>query len=385
VSLLRDRSFLSAAAGHFAVDFLNGQRAVLVALLSGPLALSNAVVGLIGTLYTLLGSLSQPLFGWLADRFGARWVAAGGLVWMMGFFCLAIVAPGYSSLVLLLIMALGSGAFHPAGAMEATVRGRLNGMQYETTAAGLFFLFGQAGYSLGPALGGVILERWGIPGLLLLLVPVAPIGAVVGLYLGPMESRALQNETPHALARRGSRAWLSFIAFAFLVAFRSWAQSNMFTFLPKYYADRLLPPDYYGLLTSLYALGIAVGGVAGGWLADRLSKRWVIFWSLAVSALPLFFFPSLALTPWAYALVIAAGALSGASYTITVILGQHLIPRGVGAASGLVLGFTFASGALGSYLSGFQADWAGFAPMFRTTAVLSLASAVMALLLPLDD
>jgi FSR family fosmidomycin resistance protein-like MFS transporter len=70
MNLLRDRSFVASGFAHLAVDLLNSTRAVYLAFLSQPLNLTNTLIGLIGTLYTLLGSLSQPLFGYLADRVG---------------------------------------------------------------------------------------------------------------------------------------------------------------------------------------------------------------------------------------------------------------------------------------------------------------------------
>ena len=58
MSLLRDRSFLTASLAHFSVDLLNAQRPVLLAVLSVPLGLTNALIGLVTMLYTFAGSLS---------------------------------------------------------------------------------------------------------------------------------------------------------------------------------------------------------------------------------------------------------------------------------------------------------------------------------------
>ena len=107
MSLLFDSLFSSIALGHLMVDLLNGSRSVLLAYLSEPLGLTNANIALISTLYVWTASITQPVFGWLTDRFGPRWLAAGGLVWMMIFFMLAMFLPGKESLFLLVIASLG--------------------------------------------------------------------------------------------------------------------------------------------------------------------------------------------------------------------------------------------------------------------------------------
>ncbi len=108
--------------------------------------------------------MAQPIFGYIADRFGARWVAAGGVLWMGTFFSLAMFFPGWPAVGFLILASIASGAFHPAGAMEATMAGRdrLNGS--EATSSSIFFLFGQMGFGIGPMLGGPLLTAFGNAG-----------------------------------------------------------------------------------------------------------------------------------------------------------------------------------------------------------------------------
>jgi FSR family fosmidomycin resistance protein-like MFS transporter len=119
--------------------------------------------------------------------------------------------------------------------------------------------------------------------------------------------------------------------------------------------------------------------VVGGWLGDRTSQRAVTLYSLVLASLPLALFPGLSTSFWALPLSATAGALNGASSGITVVLGQRMMPGRLGAASGLVLGFSFASGSIGTLLSGFHADRAGFDPVFLTSAVLSMIAGLLAL------
>jgi len=121
--LLRHASFLAVGLGHFVVDIMNAQTALLLAVLSVPLGFSYSTIGLIATLYILIGSVSQPLFGWLTDRYGPRWTIAGGVLWMAAFWSGAALAPQAWTVPLLLVAAAGSAAYHPSGAMAAAGAG----------------------------------------------------------------------------------------------------------------------------------------------------------------------------------------------------------------------------------------------------------------------
>jgi FSR family fosmidomycin resistance protein-like MFS transporter len=379
LSLFKDRAFRAAALAHAVVDLLNGQKSLLLAVFSVPLGLSNALIGLVSALYTFSGSLLQPVFGLLADRYGGRWVAVVGLVWMTGAFVLAVSIPGYGALVLLVLAALGSAAFHPAGTMEATLIGRRQPIAQETTSASVFFLFGTLGFTIGPAIGGPIIDHWGTQGLVVLLIPVVPIALNAATFLPEHQIQQFHEERGEKIERGPFRFRTIFIPFFGLTALRSWTQSNMLTFLPKYFSDLGFPPREFGPIMALFMGGSAVGGVAAGWLADRYGKQRVLLWSLLLAALPLAMYPLVGSSRWVYLVSIFAGAFTGAPHSILVVLAQRMIPGRMGTVSGFVLGFTFASGAIGALISGLQADMVGFNAVFYTSALLSVIAALMAL------
>jgi FSR family fosmidomycin resistance protein-like MFS transporter len=330
-----------------------------------------------------MGALSQPLFGMIADRVGTGWVAGGGLLWMCVFFSLALFQPGYGALALLVLASLGSGAFHPAATAEATGRARARFASAETTATSFFFFTGTAGYSLSPIVGGLMLDRWGIAGLLTLPVIVAPLSLVAARHLGSKTGDSVTLVPNHNPANFAAGRQLIF-PLIIMTALRSWAQSNMTAFIPKFHSDLGASASTYGLIAGLSMAGSAVGEVAGGWLADHLGKRKVTFWTLLLSALPLALYPLFGRNGMAYLLAPLAGALTAASHSISVVLAQQVIPGRAGMASGLVLGFIFTSGALGTWLSGLQADLSGFPAMFWTSAGLCVAGALVSLLMKSD-
>jgi MFS transporter, FSR family, fosmidomycin resistance protein len=379
VSLLRDRSFRAVVLGHLIVDLLNAERPLLLAVLSVPLGLTNALIGLVSLLHTISGSLLQPVFGWMADRIGPRPLVAGGILWMTVTFGLAVVAPGYTSLLLLILGGIGSAAFHPAGAMEATRSARAHLELQETTAASLFFLMGQIGFIVAPAVGGPLLDRWGPAGLLALVPLALPTGLLATRDVADVAHSTHPQPTGPAAAGTRQAFGLASVAFAAVTALQSWAQTNMVTYLPKYYSDLGFRPSVYGLLAATFMIGTAFGGVTGGWLGDRISRRWLVSLTLVLAGIPLALYPALGPTAWGYVLALLSGALTGASYSILIVHGQRLLPGRRGASSGLIMGFAFASGSLGTLLSGMQADRMGFSPVFLNTAAICVLAGVLAL------
>src|SRR5918998_4046335 len=102
---LVNRALLTLMAGHFTVDLLSGVLTVTYPLLRDRFALDLAAIGLVATLFTASFSLSQPLFGYVIDRFDTRYLAGAAVAWMALFVGLLGVAASYP--VLLVLAGLG--------------------------------------------------------------------------------------------------------------------------------------------------------------------------------------------------------------------------------------------------------------------------------------
>ena len=379
MNILLDSLFFAVAFGHFGVDILNGSVGVLLAYLSGPLGLTNTALGAMSTAYHVTGALTQPFFGYLTDRIGPRWVVAGGVLWIGVSFSLAAITPGLGVLAFLIAGSLGSGAFHPAGTMQATLVGRDRFAGRETSSSSYFFLLGQAGLFLGPLLGGLILGMTGPRGWLLLTAPVLPVAWNAARQLKFNGFVAPNREKAQPVKKFTLQIGLAvLVAFALLAALRAMVQQNMNTFVPKYLSDLGYAPAVYGLITALFMGGSAIGNVMGGNLADRFGGRRVAGSTLFLCALPLAVLPLVHGIGWLYLLIPLAGAFSGASHSIVVVFAQRILPGGMATASGTILGFMFAMGALGTWWSGYLADLWGIPAVFWLSAGLTIAAAMLA-------
>jgi FSR family fosmidomycin resistance protein-like MFS transporter len=378
--LLRHPVFLAVALSHFIVDVLNGQATILLAVLSVPLGLTNANIGLIATIYSLVGSLSQPVFGWLSDRYGSRWATAGGVLWMALFFSFVAVTPGYWPLLFLVLGAVGSAAFHPPGTMRAAQVGQLHMTGQVATAASVFFLFGQGGLAVGPAVGGALIQGLGRGGLLLLTALTVPVGLYTAWQLRPAPAAASPARGPAPAPPPIQPSLFLFALVMSLASLRTGAQSITTTFAPKFFQDQGVSPAVYGAIVALFMGGSAIGGVVGGVLADRWGRRRTVTLTLLLSILPFYFFP-LAAGGWIFVLAVLAGFFNGAPHSIFITMAQRALPGRAALASGLVLGLMFGAGALGAYLGGLAADQVGLPAVLQANALLAVLAALLSLAL----
>ncbi|MEN9934562.1 MAG: hypothetical protein RLZZ387_1141 [Chloroflexota bacterium] len=377
--MLRNRLSLAVNAGHFVVDAMNSTVPVMLATLALALGLSNGQIGVALTVQAFAGALSQPLFGWLADTFRGRpaLLAGGGVAWMA--ICLAgmAVAPGWGWLVPLVgLMSLGSGLFHPIGTASAAAARP----ERAASATAMFFFCGQVGLSVGPVLGGLLLATaFGttsvvalsalalLPALLLMTAPRPPI-PVAGVAKA---GRAVLRAAPVIIA-----------AFVLLVAVRSSIQQVYMSFLPKLFADRGWDPAAYGAMAGAFMFAAAVGNIIAGDIADRFGMRAATLWPLLLSVpagLACIWSPTSAAGFVGSAL---AGLLVGGQHSVLVVHAQRLLPVKQGFAAGLILGFTFASGGVGTWVAGLAADVAGLPAVMQWATLLALPAALLALTLP---
>lgn len=375
MALLFDSLFSSVAFSHFMVDVFNSSRPVLLTYLG----LTETQIALISTIYIWASALTQPFFGWISDRVGPRWLAAGGVLWMTVFYSGALFIPGAAGLLCLIIAALGSSSFHPVGTVQATLQGRNHMAGRETTATSLFFTAGQLGHFIGPILTGLILARLGLPALMILPIVSIPIGLSLAYQL--------RANRPHPRPVHGDdkvrlQASVGFILLLALVAtLQSWSQANMINFVPKYIKDLGLSAATYGNMAGLFMGGSALGNVIGGYFGDVYTKRKVAAAALLFASFPIYTMSQIGWSPWLYLLIPLAGACTGAVHSIMVVLAQRMISGGMALASGLILGFIFSSGALGMLLTGPLAENYGFPTVLVMTTGLVLLAAPLAWML----
>jgi FSR family fosmidomycin resistance protein-like MFS transporter len=363
------------------VDVLNSGRTLLVAVLAVGIGLTNAQVGIALLLYNVGSSLSQPLFGWLADRVGARWLVITGMGWMIAFYTFAAMAGDWLALVALTIAGIGSGAFHPPGTMVASQVSST----HRTRATAIFFMAGQLGLFSGPVLAGVLLEQWGRPGYLVL--PLLSFIAFASGWKWLVERREGTHQEDAAAVGGANEDGVASdvtrraLLLALIILSGSTVSITAINFAPKLFTEQGFAAGYVGWLSGLFMMGSAIGGVAGGALSDRFGDKPVILLGLLASILPVYFYIP-ADGAARFVLLLLAGFFSGMPHSILILTAQSLLPGRQALASGSALGFMFFSGSVGSFIVGVVADNVGLAVALQATAFLPLVAATATLLMP---
>ncbi len=378
--LLRNKALLTFMLGHFTVDMFGGLLPILYPLMAIAFNLNLADVGLIALCFTGASSLSQPLFGFVADRYGSRYLAPASLVWAATMFGLVGFAQNAAMLAVLAAMAgLGSGAYHPQGAANASA---VTGSIQKNTAMSLYTVGGTSGYALGPILGALVFGLFGRHGSIIL----APVGAI-SAFLILRSFRRLGLGLPEAHQEERSQQqkirWRPLIPVLSVSMLRNMVMLSVITFVPLWYRDMGYRSAFYGVLTSLMIAGGAVGAIFGGMLADRYGPRRVLIAGLALSVPALVIFMH-APGPGALILGPVFGMLGDGPVSITLVMAQRLLPGRVGMASGFVLGLGFVAAGVGAPITGVLADHIGTPNAMMIVATLMFVAIVAALLIPAE-
>ncbi len=358
VATLRNCGLTTLMLGHFTVDSYVGLLPVLYPLLIHRFALDLQTVGLVTLAYSGLASVSQPLFGILADRHGTR-LTGLALAWTAATFASIGFMPSFPALVVAAGLAgLGSGAFHPFGAVA--VRGLLP-ERGANTAMSVYVTGGTIGVAAGPLIGIVLFQVLGTRGTLLTLLPGTAIGAYLLLA---MRLRAAGPAAGQALAPGWRQAvpLVPLVATVGMMASRNCTVFTLQGFTPTWYHQLGYQPWFYGPLVTTLVLSSALGAVGCGALADRFGRKKVINASLLLSipAVALYvLFPG----PLGYAWAVLVGFLAGSTAPLTLMMAQELMAGRAGLASGLIMGLAFVSGAVGVPLTGAVADHVGLWPL----------------------
>jgi MFS transporter, FSR family, fosmidomycin resistance protein len=373
---LRNGKLLTLMLGHLTVDSYVGVIPVLYPILIGRFKLSLATVGLVSLAYSGMAAVSQPLFGVLADRFGTRFTGLA-LCWTALTFSLVGFVTSFPLLLLLAFASgLGSGAFHPLGALD--VRSLLPRWR-RSAGMSVYVTAGTVGVAVGPLIGILVFGAFGIHGTGVLIIP----GLITGGYL-LWRMRGGIDKAVGSARSVSTAARVPVFALAVVIGVmmsRSWTVNVFQAFTPTWYKQLGYGPEFYGPLATTLVLASAVGTVGCGTLADRYGRRTVILATLVLSVPAILLYTAFP-GPWAFASAILIGVLAASTAPLMLLMAQQLMAERAGLASGLVMGLGFVTGAIGIPINGAIADSIGLQKSLMTHVVLVIATIAIAWFLP---
>src|SRR6266404_389028 len=334
-----------------------------------------------GKLVTLmLGHLTVDSYvGVIPDLYGTRFTGVA-LGWTALTFALVGFVPTFPLLLLLACASgLGSGAFHPFGALD--VRALLPAWR-RSLGMSIYVTAGTVGVAIGPLIGIGVLALFGIHGTGLLVVP----GVATGAYLLWRMRVKVRPSVAAAKAAATIARPVPVFALAMVIGVmmsRAWTVNVFQSFTPTWYRQLGYGPEFYGPLATTLVLASAIGTVGCGSLADRYGRRTVILATLVLSV-PAVLLYTMFPGPWAFGSAILIGVLAASTAPLMLLMAQQLMASRAGLPSGLVMGLGFVTGAIGIPINGAIADVVGLQKSLMTHVILVLATIVIAWFLPTE-
>lgn len=386
LGVMRSRALVTLTLGHFTLDMYGGLLPVLYPLLRDKFEINLATVGTVSLAYTGVAALTQPLFGWVADRYGTRYLGAA-LVWTAVLFATIGFAPNFEALVVLAGLAgLGSAAYHPMGAMSASA---VIPAENRNTGMSLYISGGTLGVASGPLLGAALFGIFGVRGTGLMVLPGLSI-AIWMLIEMRRASQAAMRRGGEAAGRRARPSlppapipWLPLGATVGVMMLRAWTLFGIQAFIPSWYKSLGYSAEFYGPLATTVVLAGAAGNIGWGTLADRIGRRGVIV-STTACTIPVILLFAQFTGPIAFPLAALLGFLAAATGPLMLVTAQQLMQGRAGLASGLILGLGFVTGAIGVPIMGAIGDAYGMPTAMRSQAIVALLTIGVAMLLPAE-
>jgi FSR family fosmidomycin resistance protein-like MFS transporter len=359
---------------HAVTDLAPGALYVALPFLKAKLGLTYAEVTAIVLIQNLASSVSQPFFGYCSDQKARPWLMPAGCL-ISGLVMLAsLLVPSYYLVLLCTaISGLGSSAFHP----EAAKMVNLLGGKSKGKVVSLFSVGGNIGFAFGSLFLAALLLGGSSPTLFIYILPCIVTSAA--LFYVTTYLPCPEGEKCGSLGTLKACINWPLLALLGMVLTRATVASGISTFVPLYYVSYLQGSQLYAssLLTVYLGAG-AVGTLLGGVMSDRYGSKQVMIYSILPIAGLLYLFKMVD-GPWVFVLLALASILLSATFTSSLVLAQKMMPRNIGMASGLTLGFSIGLGTMGVLGLGRVADIWGLPIVFDLLAVLPIIGFILTL------
>ncbi|MDR3717691.1 MAG: MFS transporter [Bryobacteraceae bacterium] len=373
-------TLLLFSLGHFLVDLYSGSMGIFQPLLINRLGITLTQAGILGGVLAFSSSITQPLYGYLSDRFRSRMFStiapavAGVFIAMLG------AAPTYrSALIFAFVGGAGVASFHPQASVWAAAGMRANRARWMS----VFITAGTLGIALSPVFFSTYVVLFGHERMLWTALPGVLLSLTLLAHVRPPQAVAHRRQSFDGKALKA--VWRPLTILYCGVFFRSAVQVTYAQFLALYLnRERGYSLSAAALALTLYLTAGAVGGFAGGYMADRYGARRVILLSFALSIpFMLVFFLS---TGWWSILSLALGGLILLfTIPVNVVVAQELAPSQAGTVSALLMGFAWgAAGIVFIPLTGFVAQRSSLHVALFSLLVFPVLGWILAHWLPHD-
>lgn len=376
------KALILLIAGHLVTDINTGGVPAYLPFIKDFLNLSYTMTASIVLVFNVTSSVIQPIFGFLSDRWPAKWLLpAGCLIASVGMALLGF-GPSYAWVLFFSAFSgLGQASYHPEGFKTVNL---LSG-QKKATAMSIFLVGGNFGFALGPLMATLFFKHFGIKGSFWFIFPglimTAIFLATIPYWnINEIVSKPREKDLAHPGSFRQGFYPMTLLLLA--VMFRSATRLSLLTFIPFYFINLLKQdPIIGGKYLSTFLLAGTVGTLFGGPVADRVGYKKTVLFTLGITLIFLYLFYHTQGT-WSLLFFGVAGFALISSNAITMAMGQSFMPNNLGMASGLVLGLAMGIGGIITTALGWVADHWGLSVTLNIIFTLPLLAFLVVLFIP---
>jgi len=382
----RDKLTLAAlCAGHFVNDSYSSIIYPLLPLIKIKLGLTAAQVFWLAPLYAISSSLMQPVYGFISDRYFRRSFAVFGPAITGVFVSMIGLAPSYGILIVLLVAGgIGIGSFHPQGAAMAAAAAS----DRRRVGMALFSAVGTLGFAVGPLVITRVVSAYGLEHSYYIIGTGLVMSAILYRVCPPLPahttSRPGVEKVKWQLVAALRPAWKALTLLYLITVIRSGLQMTTNNYLPFMLEDRGYALTETGNVMTVFLLLGGIGGIAGGFTAERFSGRAVTLYS-GLLAGPLMMGAFATTGPLSIVCLGLGGFMLLSTIPVIVAMAQELVPGQTSTVSALMMGAAWGVGALAPQaLSNFVPAF-GFRNVLIVASAVTTVTAVLAYFLPRDE
>ena len=364
----------SIAAGHLFHDLYSAFLAPLLPSIIERLSINLTLAGLL-TSINRLPSILNPVFGYLADRRGARYfviLAPAITATLMSSIGLANTPSALA--VLLFLAGLSSTMFHASSpGLVAKILSARKGFGMSVYMAG-----GGIGRGLGPLLAVWAVSIWGLSGIYRMMF----LGWGVSLILFlQFRDYNFQPKHDHSLREALPVFRSFFFPLAIVLILRSTLTACFHTYLPVYMVSTGSPLWLAGAALFIIEVSGVIGALVLGPVSDNLGRKKVLTYSMLLSAafVPVFLMTSGWLT---FPVLIFFGFFNLSAGTIFLALVQDTFQNHRATGNSIYILIAFLSNAVMLIVIGYLGDTFGLRSAYWVGFISALLAVLALRLIP---
>jgi MFS transporter, FSR family, fosmidomycin resistance protein len=374
--------FVIATSSHAVTDLYSSFIIGLIPILAIKFSLSLFMISILTSTASISNSLTQPVFGYLSDKYGVRYFLLAGPLFSSILISLIPVLPSYYLVIIFLFLGnLSISAFHPSNAaMSGYYGGKRKGLM-----SSMIFFSGTIGYSLGSIFIILIIEKIGINYSPVAMIPGIVMALITIKFLSAFSQVQIKKSTSNLFQKIRSLNKIKMLLFAivFIVSFaRDLLWLSLITFMPIYFTNLKISLTNTGYIIMLFNFVGAFGGLLAGFYWDRIRHKTYLLQAGLFLSLPFLYFTFKIQGLISIVFFVIGGFFIISTLPLCIRISQDIFPSNISLASALVMGLSAGGASLVIIGLGKIADYIGIIKVINYILILPFIVSLLLFLFP---